>query len=412
MIGLMDCNNFFVSCERLFRPDLLKRPVAVLSSNDGCIVSRSQEVKALGIPMGTPYFQVKELCKKEGVVLFSSNFTLYRDLSSRVMETLAREVGECEIYSIDEAFFEIRDDITEDELRHVRATVMRNVGIPVSIGAASTKTLAKEASEFAKKGSGVCILAESDLHRLKDVPCASVWGMGRKTVEKLKTFGVSSIGDFLALDPAVVRSHFGVFGDRIRAELQGTVAYPLHENSDAVRQSIMSSRSFEKTTRRKEDIESALAYHVSAAASKLREKGLLASKIYLSISASRHGDFFMRRGSTEIVLDEPSADTHILIKSVLRAVSDVFDPEVPYKKASVVMGGLIPQCYATGDLFTAPGEESSPALSRVLDMINDRYGHNTIRSGVIRQNGPRTAASLRSPEYSTRWKDIPSVHAI
>jgi DNA polymerase V len=185
MIGLLDCNNFFVSCERLFRPDLLKRPVAVLSSNDGCIVARSAEVKDLGVPMGVPYFQVKDVLTKAGAVLFSSNFTLYRDVSARVMDTLEDEVGLIDVYSIDEAFFEVEDDATEADVLAIRARVMKEVGVPVSIGIASTKTLAKQASVLAKKGNGVCILTDALWQeKMEEVPCGSVWGLGRQTVIK------------------------------------------------------------------------------------------------------------------------------------------------------------------------------------------------------------------------------------
>jgi DNA polymerase V len=247
MIGLLDCNNFFVSCERLFRPDLLKKPVAVLSSNDGCIVARSQEVKDLGVPMGIPYFQVKDVLTKANATLFSSNFTLYRDISARVMETLEKEVGFCDVYSIDEAFFEVSDDATEADVLSIRSRVMQDVGLPVSIGVASTKTLAKQASVMAKKGNGVCILTESLWkEKMETAQCSSVWGLGRQTTAKLRELGVKTVAEFLALDRSVVRKHFGVGGDRIYMELTGVVVHKLGSQSLDVQQSIMSTRSFEK----------------------------------------------------------------------------------------------------------------------------------------------------------------------
>jgi len=412
MIGLMDCNNFFVSCERLFRPDLLRKPVAVLSSNDGCIVARSQEIKDLGIPMGIPYFKVKDICEKSGATLFSSNFTLYRDISSRVMQTLASQVGPCEIYSIDEAFFDIDDACTESDVLAIRARVMQDVGLPVSIGVASTKTLAKQASSMAKKGNGVCILKDTAQEEIGEAQCSSVWGLGRQTSAKLREMGVVTISDFLKLDLAVIRRHFGVAGERIRSELNGIVVHELGKNSEDIQQSIMSTRSFEKTTHALHELESAVAYHVSFIAEKLREKKLLASRLHVSIQASRHGDFFMRRGSAEVVLEKPTSSTSMLLKEALKQVGNFYDGEVPYKKAGVVVSGLMPQFYLTGSLFEPKLDTyEEEVLDSVADLINDKYGHGTVRTGVILQSGARGSAKLRSKEYTTRWKDIPSVSA-
>jgi DNA polymerase V len=409
MIGLMDCNNFFVSCERLFRPDLLKRPVAVLSSNDGCIVARSQEIKKLGIPMGVPYFKVRDVCTEAGAVLFSSNFTLYRDISSRVMQTLADEVGPCEVYSIDEAFFSLPDTVTEAKLAAIRERIYRDVGLPVSIGAASTKTLAKQGSEIAKKGSGVCVLTPALFaEAVAPAPCASVWGLGRQTSEKLRRMGVETVAQFLALDRAVVRAHFGVGGERIYSELSGTPAYAVGHTTEDIRKSLMSSRSFEKTTHDRADLESAVAYHVNELAGKLREKHLLASRMYVSLLTSRHSDYFLRGGSEEIVLEEPTAETSVLIGEALRAVRAAHDPEVPYKKAGVVLSGLMPEAYASASLFE---RKESRAVDAVADLINARFGHNAIHSAAVRSAGPKTSAKLRSPQYTTRWGDIPTVRA-
>ncbi len=412
MIGLMDCNNFFVSCERLFRPDLAKKPLAVLSSNDGCIVARSQEIKDLGIPMGVPYFQVKDICTKAGAVLFSSNFTLYRDISTRIMKTLAEEVGKCDIYSIDEAFFEVPNDITEEEVLKLRAQIMQNVGLPVSIGIASTKTLAKQASSMAKKENGACILTQ-ELWAEKAIctGCGSVWGMGKQTVSKLKELGVSTAAEFMRLDRTVIRSHFGVQGDRIYSELQGVSVYSLGQNSVDIQKSIMSTRSFEKTTKKCSDIESAIGYHISFVAEKLREKKLVASRIYVLMQASRHSDFSFRTGSAEVVLDIPTSHTDILLKQALKVVRELFDAEVPYKKAGVVLGGLMPESYITNTLFeTALSEDSEKSIDVITDALNEKFGSGTIRSGVILQSGGRGSAQLRSKEYTTSWKDIPIVH--
>ncbi len=412
MIGLMDCNNFFVSCERLFRPDLLKKPVAVLSSNDGCIVARSQEIKDLGVPMGIPYFQVKDVLVKNNAVLFSSNFTLYRDISTRVMQTLTSEVGICEIYSIDEAFFEVSDNVTEEEILQLRATIMKHVGLPVSIGVAPTKTLAKLASSMAKKGNGASILNTDIQERIGSSPCSSVWGLGRQTTTKLRELGVKTIGDFLSLDRAVIRKHFGVGGDRIYSELQGVSVYDIGHNSEDIQQSIMSTRSFEKTTKNIEDLESAVAYHVSEVAGKLREKKLLASHLTVIIQASRHGDFMLRKGVSQAVLNLPTSSTQELLKEALAQVHKLYDDEVPYKKAGIVVGGLMPEVYVTDTLFSdTSSKQDTSVLDVVTDSLNEKFGRGTIRSGIILKNGARGSAKLRSKEYTTSWKDIPTVRA-
>lgn len=412
MIGLMDCNNFFVSCERLFRPDLQKVPVAVLSSNDGCIVARSQEIKDLGIPMGIPYFQVKDVLTQAHAVLFSSNFTLYRDISTRVMNTLKDEVGFCDVYSIDEAFFEVSDDATDEDILAIRTRVMKNVGLPVSIGVAKTKTLAKQASALAKKSSGVCILNDESAQQIENLPCSSVWGLGRQTSAKLKEKGVVTIGDFLKLERRVVRRDFGVSGERIYSELHGICVYELGTNSEDIQQSIMSTRSFEKTTNKLSELESAVAYHVNFASEKLREKQLVASRIYVLMQASRHGDFFMRKASSEAILTLPTSDSQELLHQALTLVRNLYDSEVPYKKAGVVLSSLLPESQMTQTLFNQEAtQKNTTNLDTITDLINTKFGNGTVRPGVILKSGSRGSQKLRSKEYTTSWKDIPTVSA-
>jgi DNA polymerase V len=325
------------------------------------------------------------------------------------MQTLAAEVGPCEVYSIDEAFFAVPDSVTEGELAAIRERIYRDVGLPVSIGVASTKTLAKQGSEIAKKGTGVCVMTPALFESaVASAPCSSVWGLGRQTSEKLRRMGVETVAEFLALDRAVVRAHFGVSGERIYSELSGTPAHSVGHTTDDLRQSLMSSRSFEKTTHDRADLESAVAYHVSELAEKLRERHLLASRMYVSLLTSRHGDYFLRGGSEEVVLEEPTAETSTLINKALRCVRGAYDPEVPYKKAGVVLSGLMPEAYASASLF---GSKETRAIDAVADLINVRFGHNTIRSAAIRSAGPKTSAKLRSPQYTTRWGDIPTVRA-
>lgn len=408
----MDCNNFFVSCERLFRPDLLRKPVAVLSSNDGCIVARSQEVKDLGVPMGVPYFQVKEVLTKAGATLFSSNFTLYRDISARVMKTLESEVGFIDVYSVDEAFFELPDDTTEEEIAALRARIIAQVGIPVSIGVAETKTLAKQASVLAKKNNGVCILT-SDLwkEKMDTVLCGSVWGVGRQTTVKLRAMGVETVAQYIALPLPILRQYFGVVGERTQKELQGVSVYAVGEGArEESQQSIMSTRSFEKTTTNLHDLESAIGYHVTEVAEKLREKKVSAVRMSVMILPSRHGDFFLHRGSAEVVFSPPTNATQKLLSEALLQLSTIYEKDVPYKKAGVVVSALVPEDYSTGTLF-AEQKVDTKKIDVLTDMLNDKFGHGTVRSGVILKNGARGSAKLRSKEYTTRWGDIPTVQA-
>ncbi len=415
MIGLMDCNNFFVSCERLFRPDLWGKPVAVLSSNDGVIVARSNEVKAMGVPMGMPLFQAKKLVDMTGVTLFSSNFTLYRDISSRVMEVLAEEVGQCEIYSIDEAFFKISEDITETELTALRNRIISRVGIPVSIGVAKTKTLAKVGSEQGKKdGTGICLLTDEKWNELAiSYPAGEVWNLGRSMAAKLREQNVTTADDFRQLDTSYVQKVFGVGGRRVQDELNGIIVHKVGENSRSVRQSIMSTRSFAGVVQKRSELDSALSYHVTEVARKLREKKLLTSRIYVLARAGRHSDFAHRQSTVDVVLDEPTNDTTKLIKFALQALDKLYDPSVPYKKVGVTMASLMPESYRQTSLFDTDeqADKDLGALDRVRDQLNARFGAGALRQGVILKSGANTSAKLRSPQYTTRWGDIPRVVA-
>lgn len=401
-----------MSCERLFRPDLWGKPVAVLSSNDGCIVARSNELKAMGVPMGLPLFQAKQLVDMSKVTLFSSNFTLYRDISSRVMQILAAEVGECEVYSVDEAFFRLPEDVTENELKELRARIMQRVGIPVSIGAASTKTLAKAASELEKKGCGYFFLTANRWAEIsKNYHCGEVWNLGRATTKKLKKNGVEMAADFMALDQAYVQAEFGVGGRRVQDELKGLVVHELHANNRDLQQSIMHTRSFAKTTTKQSEVESALTYHVTQAAEKLRSKKLLASKLYVLAQASRHSDFNLRQSGVQLELAKPTNNTQELIRETLRSFAGFYDPQVPYKKVGVTLTGLVPKTVAQLNLFAETVSENTGAVDKVVDTLNQRFGHGTIKSAAILDNKPKTNAELCSCDYTTSWKDIPRVQA-
>ncbi len=415
LVGVMDCNNFFVSCERLFRPDLVEKPVAVLSSNDGCIVARSNEVKDMGIPMGIPLFQAKQLVDMRPVTLFSSNFTLYRDLSRRVMAMLAAEVGACEVYSVDEAFFTVPVAITEAELHALRTHISKTTGIPVSIGVGATKTIAKVAVEQEKRGSGVCLLRDDDWRAVAaDYACHEVWNIGRATAAALREVDITTVAELLAADRSWVAKRFGVAGCRLYDELSAVSVHQVTPNSDDIRQSLTSSRSFAESTSQLSELESALSYHVVEVAKKLRQQRLLTDRLIIIARPSRHGDFAYQRGSFEVPLLRPSNVTSELLSAALAGLRANFDSRVPYKKAGVVAGGLVPESFRQVGLFDQAVEQHRTAGQRVdsiTDRLNTRFGAGTIRPAVILASGTKVSAKLRSPSYTTVWKDIPTVQA-
>lgn len=413
MIGLMDCNNFFVSCERLFRPDLHKKPVAVLSSNDGCIVARSQEVKAMGVPMGIPYFKVKDLCEREKIVLFSSNFSLYRDISARVMRALKDEDLVCEIYSVDEAFFTLPDDANVRMITDLRSRIMQKTGIPISVGVARTKTLAKLANRVAKDGEGVSILREKDRSAfLETVTCGSVWGVGQQTAMKLEKQGISRVSDFLKLERTAIRSMLGVVGERLYLELSGTSVYKIGDDSHHTQESYTSSRSFGRATHDRAVLLSALLYHTERLAEKLRRDAAEAKAIYVSLRGSRHSTYSHRPGSARRTLMLPTNDTFVLIKVVAELLSEIYDPEIPYKKAGVTFGDIHP-ARAQASLFenAKSSRRDTAAVSTLLDDINATSG-NAIHVATTLYNPLwESKKALRSKAYTTRWAEIPSVKA-
>lgn len=409
MIGLLDCNNFFVSCERLFRPDLAGKPVAVLSSNDGCIVARSQEVKDIGVPMGIPLFQARQLVDMSQVTLFSSNFALYRDISSRVMAALTAEVGTCEVYSIDEAFFYVSPRSTVADIKALRQSIMQRTGIPVSIGIAPTKTLAKTASKMAKKSDGVRWL---DLEQWQTIapmyPLQDIWNVGGATARKLREIGVTTVAAFTALNPRQIEQQLGIAGRRLQDELQGSAVYTLGKNSGVLRQSLASTRSFAKSTNVKSALESAITYHVEHIAEKLRAKKLATTMLIIELRASRHGDFSYRKGSVKVILEVPSNATSELLKAACTGVDALYQAGVPYKKAGVVASALVPETYLQMDLFSTTKVSTKNIVDSVVDTINANFGSSTIHRGTLFDNSLKARASLRSPHYTTAWKDIPT----
>ncbi len=443
MFGLVDCNNFYVSCERVFQPRLEGRPVVVLSNNDGCIISRSAEAKALGLKMGDPYFQVKALLLREQVQVFSSNYTLYGDMSRRVMHYLGATVPGVEIYSIDEAFLDLgglQRHLTPylgdlDVLaRQLRAGVKARTGIPVCVGIASTKTLAKLANRLAKKDpalAGVLYLdsAERRAWALGQVAVGDVWGVGRQYAQKLSTAGVDSAADLARVSEAWARKHLGgVVGARLVRELQGLPCAGLAPSEDGTlsRQSISCSRTFGRPLRERELVLGAVASFVARAAEKLRRQGELAHVLTVYLSKNRFGpDADAASGhsrSAVLTLPVPTSDTRELTARTGQLMARLWEPGTSYVKAGVVLAGLEPPGGQQLGLFEA-AVAAKPAtvaprgaqLMATLDELNERFGRGTVRLAAAlgpKGGGPvpwQGQAAWRTPAYTTRLEDLLTV---
>lgn len=416
MFALVDCNNFYVSCERLFNPALEGRPVVVLSNNDGCVIARSEESKALGIAMGTPLFRCRELIRQRGVAVFSSNYPLYGDISSRVMNTLASMAPEQEIYSIDEAFFDFSGFGRIGFERHaalMRKTVLRHTGIPVSIGIARTKTLAKIAAGAAKRdpsSGGVVLLGtESDERRaLEALPVGNVWGVGGRSADKLAPAGIRTAAELADASPSAVRRLLHVTGARVQAELRGESCLAL-ELVRPMKQSICTSRSFGRSVTELDELRSAVATFASRAAMKLRREGAAASLLTVFISTSPFADDGLRRSASRtLALPGPTDDAFTLVAAAGRILEELFVPGHPYRKAGVLLGGLSPKDPpgATYPLFGKEADGRREALMQVMEGVNHRYGSGSLRLAAEDSKSWAPLSGHISSRYTTSWDEL------
>ncbi len=419
VFALMDCNNFYVSCERLFRPALEGRPVVVLSNNDGCIIARSNEAKALGIPMGAPYFKYRPLITKNNVQVFSSNYALYGDLSHRVMSILQQVEPEVEIYSIDEAFIRLPQTVPSGMTGYglgLRKKIKKDVGIPVSIGIGPTKTLAKIAAAAAKKApgyGGVFDLADSATTAalLAGMPVGDIWGIGRQGSEKLRRHGIMTALDLRNRDDTWIRKHLTVTGLRTVMELRGTPCIPI-DHAPAPRKSVVCSRSFRKPVQSRTDLGEAISSYVSVAAEKLRNEGLAAAHLHVFLRTSPHRTDLPRHAETRMIrLDQPTSSTPALIRQALRCLAEIYRQGFAYQKAGVMLTGLTREGMRQQSLFS-PLPEDDSAVMAALDRINARWGRDTVHyasSGLARPWC--MSREHKSPAYTTSWKELPVVRA-
>ncbi len=417
--ALVDCNNFYVSCERVFNPSLEKKPVVVLSNNDGCVIARSQEAKKLGIRMGAPAFLFEDLLKKHGVRMCSSNYPLYGDLSHRVMDTLRRFVPEMEVYSIDEAFLRLTGiagvELT-DYVRGVQAGVKRWTGIPVSIGVGPSKTLAKLSNKIAKRDEGYGGVFNIREHPfagelLETVKVEDVWGIGRRYAALLNRNGITTARQLRDAPDRWVKKHLTVVGLRLVWELRGTACIPLEEQPPP-KKAVACTRSFGRQVESAEEMREAVAFFTTRTAEKIRAQGSAASCLQVFIATDRfRADLPQYSNSVTAKLPSATAYTPELIRHAHRCLDAIYRPEYRYKQAGVILSGIV----AAGDLqrglFDPPGRERRDrALMDTVDRINRAMGRDTVRCGAEGLQKPwRMRQRKLSPRYTTRWSDIPTV---
>lgn len=416
LIALLDCNNFFVSCERLFRPDLVDKPVVVLSSNDGCVVARSKEIKDKGIPMGVPYFQIKDILQEIGAVHSSSNFTLYRDISRRVFDIVVREFPEMEQYSIDEAFFKVSEKFDEHDLIAFKRQIEKEVGIPVSLALAASKTRAKYANTIAKKTNTVVCLDENKWQEVyQSISLNQIWGVGKGRMDQFNRYNLKTVKDFLELENRDVSKWFGTDGLKLYAELNGKVAIPI-ECKREPQKSIMSTRSFAASTTNIDDIAAALKYHIYQVAHDLHNMQRMARRLVVMISPSNYGDYFLHGRKMEVLLDRPTADLLTLQKEALKALELIYQADIPYKKAGVLLADLVDVTTETQSLFAwqQPGVKTdNNKLNQSIYQLNKRYGKSIINLGFATTKKAlwHEKKENLSPSYTTKWTDIKRVIA-
>ena len=415
MLALCDCNNFFVSCERIFRPDLRDKPVVVLSGNDGCVVARSNEVKRLGIKMGVPFYQIRSEVEEHGIVHFSSNFALYGDISGRIMRTLARHTVELQQYSIDEAFIDLSHlpdtPAMLEQCHSLREAILQGIGVPVSFGIAPTKTLCKVAADYAKHYEGyhgVCAM-DTDAKRIKALsayPVEEVWGIGRRSAAKLKAAGITTALELAGRSELFVRNLMHQPGVMTWRELNGE---PCIENADQPeKQTITCSRTFAHPVTERDRLEQALATFCANVAQKLRKQHSVCRQMIVFAHTSRFNED-MRMIQQVLTFQTPTANTQEMTATLLRTVRTQWQPDTPYKRAGVILLAIEPDRGVQQSLFDTRDRDRDNRLQQAIDSINSHMGRQTV--GFSPSMPDEQAAKLfdvgaKSPAYTTRMQDI------
>ncbi len=419
-IALVDVNNFYVSAERVFNPRLEGRCVVVLSNNDGCVVARSGEVKALGIAMGGPWFKLKDLARQHSIIALSSNYALYADMSNRVMSVLSDFSSRQEIYSIDECFLDLAGHAGchTQYGQQIRQRIQQWLGLPVSVGFASTKTLAKLANYLAKKRpeyAGVCDLtAMSQAQRdeiFASIAVGEVWGVGRKLNEQLQQGGITTVKQLRDFDISRIRNHFGVVMERTVYELRGVSCLDRLDIAPP-RKQIISSRSFGQSVTTLNELQEAVSVYMSIAAVKLREQGSVAAAVHVYIHTNEHvHEAPQYSHGITMALTRPTDDTMQLVAAVKAGLYRIYRPGYVYKKAGVMLSEITPAGIVQTQLFTdSVGSEKSFKLMAAMDGINLRMGKGAIHlaSDGIAQNWRMNKGNV-TPAYTSNWDELPVV---
>lgn len=421
-IGLIDCNNFYVSCERVFNPKLRGQPVVVLSNNDGCAVARSNEAKALGVPMGAPWFKLKDLAKQHGIIAYSSNYALYADMSNRVMSILRQFSPVQEVYSIDESFLDLTGFERRDLVAYghtIRNTILQGTGLPVCVGIAATKTLAKLANHCAKKRTGfdgVCnfnALTEAQLNGILDsIEVGEIWGVGRKLAPKLNALGFNSVLDLKQANPEILRQNFSVVMEKTIRELNGTVCIDMEEMAPPKKQ-IVSSRSFGSPVTDLNGLSESISLYTSRAAEKLRRQDSYAGSIYVFIRTSpfREKDPQYSNGMT-VSLPSPTNNTAKLVSVAVWALKRIYQPGYNYAKAGIMLSELVPAAGIQADMFSSmvPDRKSEKLMS-AMDAINRKMGKGSMKMASEGFNKPWAMKQERkSKAFTTNWDELLKVN--
>ena len=420
IFALVDCNSFYCSCEKLFRPELEGKPVGVLSNNDGCFVSRTKELKELGVKMAQPYFQVKDLCEKHNVAVFSANFANYTNISDRVMKTLEKFTPELEIYSVDEAFLNLSgfDEAKLDSYcREIKRIVERDTGIPVGIGVGYTKTLAKIANNIAKKSKKskgvVCLLSEKHTDiALQRTEIGDVWGIGRASKEKMTRLGIHTAYDLKKFpDENKILKTFTKTGLETLEELKGLVRRKLEPTSEKKKE-IISSRSFANPVYDLESLKESISSFTTNAVDKLRKQDSRCSKIAVYARTSPHKDGPQYEGYEEVSFKSPTSDTLKIINYALMALEKIYKKDYEYKKAGVKLSAISDAHQAQLSFLDNTDSLNSDKLMNTIDDINGLYGPNTIKSGACGTNDYawKMNKNFRSPNYLSGYGELPKTN--
>lgn len=421
IFALIDCNNFFASCERIFRPDLATKPVVVLSSNDGCVVARSNEVKALGIPMAGAAFKYRDIFRQHGIVQFSANFDLYGDISRRITELLTTVTPRIEVYSVDESFLDLSELPIQDYAawgKQVREAIWQWIGMPVSIGIAPTKTLAKLASDRAKKdpelGGVLSLFSDSPRvirHHLAAVPVHDVWGIGWRFAPKVRAEGILNAQQLSQLNPQHAQQLMGIRGRQLITELNGISCYPL-DREGRVRKSIARTRTFGHDTNDLGSLEAAIATFATQAAFRLRVSGQVTKRAALFLTSNKHKPGY-KRWFKEVTYQTPTADTGHLIRTLVEELNQLYDPHQFYHRAGVMLYDFLPADGLQLDLLNQVDPmayEKAVARMASIDQLNERYGKRTIRFAAESLGKKwRPVYNRRSPRYTTNLEELPEV---